>query len=164
MWKWCTQVYLMTFRKFDESRKTAVIDCELNRLNIDVAVLQETWLPDSRSLNEEHYTWQGRGVNECMEHGVRFSVRNTLLCMIEHLVGDTEIILTLCLPTFEGLVNLVCIYAPTLQTLPEVKDECYAHLDCNIMHIPSYEHLPSRRLQYEDGCWSTVLVKYVKSP
>ena len=46
----------------DDTRKTTVIDRELLRLNIDIAALQETRLPNSGSLKEENYTffWQGK--------------------------------------------------------------------------------------------------------
>ena len=37
--------------------KTAVIDKELSRLNIDVAALQETRLPEVGSLRERNYTF-----------------------------------------------------------------------------------------------------------
>lgn len=41
--------------------------------------------------------------------------------MTEILARDTEGIFILCLSAYEGLVNLVFIYALTLQTAPEVK-------------------------------------------
>ena len=45
-----------------DSRKTAVINNELMRLNVDIATLQETRLADSGALKEKDYTfhWQGR--------------------------------------------------------------------------------------------------------
>lgn len=80
-------------------------------------LLQKTRFPDSGSLNVEHYTffWQGRRVDECWGHGVEFAIKNTLLRMIEYLAGDTERILTVCISTYEGLINPVWIYAATLQ-------------------------------------------------
>lgn len=39
-------------QQIDDSRKTAIINKELTRLNIDVACLQETRLADSGSLRE----------------------------------------------------------------------------------------------------------------
>ena len=105
----------------DDARKTAVIDCELHRLNIDIAALQETRLPDSGSLKEERYTffWQGKSAEEIREHGVGFAVRNTLLCTINPPTDGTERILSLQLSTAQGPVNLVCTYAPTLHSSPE---------------------------------------------
>ena len=111
----------------DDARKTAVIDRELCRLNIDIAALQETQLPETGSVKEEHYTffWQGKGTEEVREHGVGFAVRHTLLRMIEPLTDDTERIFTLRLSSMQGPVNLVCVYAPTLQASAEVKDQFY---------------------------------------
>ena len=43
--------------KINDSRKTAVIDRELLRLNIDIAALQETRLAGSGSLREQNYTF-----------------------------------------------------------------------------------------------------------
>ena len=49
-----------------DSRKTAVINDELKRLNIDIATLQETRLADCGTLKEKDYTffWQGKRSNE----------------------------------------------------------------------------------------------------
>ena len=48
-------------QQIDDTRKTAIIDQELKRLNIDIAGLQETRLPGNGSLKERDYTffWQG---------------------------------------------------------------------------------------------------------
>ena len=40
-----------------DARKTAIIDRELLRLNMDIAALQETRLPSSGSLKEANYTF-----------------------------------------------------------------------------------------------------------
>ena len=68
-----------------DSRKTAVINDELKRLNMDIATLQETRLADSGALKEKDYTffWQGKRTNEPRDYGVRFAVRNSLLRMVE---------------------------------------------------------------------------------
>ena len=44
-----------------DSRKTAVINDELKRLNVDIGTLQETRIADSGTLKEKDYTffWQG---------------------------------------------------------------------------------------------------------
>ena len=39
-------------QKINESRKTAIVDSELDRLNIDIATLQETRLAENGSLKE----------------------------------------------------------------------------------------------------------------
>ena len=117
-------------KAIDDVRKTAIKDSELLSLNVDIAALQETRLPDSGSLKEENYTffWQGKRCEEASEHGVGFSVKNTLLCMIQVPSNGTARILTLRLSTAEGTVHLVCVYAPTLQSPPEVKDQLYESL------------------------------------
>ena len=68
-----------------DSRKTAVINNELLRLNVDIATLLETRLAGSGALKEKDYTfyWQGKGSGEHREYGVGFAVRNSLLSMIE---------------------------------------------------------------------------------
>ena len=95
----------------DDARKTAVIDCEMHRLNIDITALQETRLPENGSLKEEHYTffWQGKSADETREQGVAFAMRNSLLQMIEPPTDGTERILKLRLSTVEGHVNIICV-------------------------------------------------------
>ena len=53
-----------------DSRKTAVINDELKRLNVDIATLHETRLADSGTLKEKDYTffWLGKLSNEPREH------------------------------------------------------------------------------------------------
>ncbi|XP_018026545.1 uncharacterized protein LOC108681971 [Hyalella azteca] len=130
-------------RVISDFRKTAVIDRELHRLNVDIAALQETRLPEDGSLREEHYTffWQGRGIGDVREHGVGFAVRNTLLRTIEPRHGGTERILTLRLSTSAGFANIICVYAPTLQAPPETKDRFYELLANTIDRIPMPEHI-----------------------
>ena len=127
----------------DDARKTAVIDRELHRLNIDIAALQETRLPENGSLKEEHYTffWQGKSADEPREQGVGFAVRNSLLQMIEPPTDGTERILKLRLSTVEGLVNIICVYAPTLLATVETKDHFYESLDTALSTIPASEHI-----------------------
>ena len=127
----------------DDTRKTAVIDRELQRLNVDIAALQETRLPDSGSLREENYTffWQGKSAEETREYGVGFAVKNPLQRMIEPPTGGMERILTLRLSTDKGSVNFVCIYAPTLMATDETKDQFYGLLDQVIKGIPLMEQV-----------------------
>ena len=48
-------------QQIHDARKTAIIDRELAKRNIDIAALQETRLAASGSLKEKDYTffWQG---------------------------------------------------------------------------------------------------------
>ena len=75
-----------------DSRKTAVINDELKRLNVDITSLQESRLADSGTPKEKDYTffWKGKHSNEPREHGVGFAVRNSLLIMVEPGSGGSE--------------------------------------------------------------------------
>ena len=87
-----------------DSRKTAVINNELLRLNVDIATLKETRLADSGALKEKDYTfyWQGKGSGEHREYGVGFAVKNSLLSMIEPGSNGSERLLTLRLNTLQA--------------------------------------------------------------
>ena len=99
-----------------EIRKTAIIDRELERLNVDIAALQETRLADSGSIKERHYTffWKGLGEAERRIHGVGFAVHNRLLNMINTPRGITERICILELATPTGNAQIISAYAPII--------------------------------------------------
>ena len=130
-------------QQIDDARKTAVISRELKRLNIDIAALQETRLPSNGSLKEEDYTsfWQGKAPEEHRLHGVGFAVRNSLLPSVEPPTEGSARILTLCLTTTSGPVYIMSIYAPTLCSTAEAKDELYSQLETAIREIPPSAHL-----------------------
>ena len=115
----------------DDARKTAVINKELARLNIDVACLQETRLPDSGSLRETDYTffWKGLSQDEPRQHGVGFAVRNSLLASIETPTGGSSRLLVLRMKTSMRNINILSAYAPTLTPTPEAKDQFYEALE-----------------------------------
>ena len=102
--------------KVNNARKTAVIDRELSRLDLDIVALQETRLPNFGSLKEKNFTffWQGLEPEERRLHGVGFAIRNTLLSSVEPPSQGTERLLSLRLLTPAGYANIICIYAPTL--------------------------------------------------
>ncbi|KAK4304675.1 hypothetical protein Pmani_003214 [Petrolisthes manimaculis] len=127
----------------DDSRKTAIINCELKRLNIDIAALQKTRLPLNGSLREQDYTlfWQGREPGEPRMHGMGFAVKNTLLSSIEPPSKGTARTLSLRLSTSSGPANIVSVYAPTLGSPAEAKDMFYTHLETIIKEFPVTEHL-----------------------
>ena len=62
-------------RETNDLRKTAVIDCELKRLGVGIAALQETRLSGTGSLREKNYTcfWKGKAADESRLHGVGFA-------------------------------------------------------------------------------------------
>ena len=129
--------------QIDDNRKTAVIAAELERLNIDIAALQETRLSETGTLKEKSHTffWQGRPSSERREHGVGFAVRNSLLPMIEPPRGGTERLLGLHLHTRTGSMNILSVYAPTMAATTETKDEFYTYLEQSIAQLPRTEQL-----------------------
>ena len=145
----CRNVWTMTtglsasLQDSKGSRKTAVINDELKRLNVDIATLQETRLADSGALKEKYYTffWQGKRSNEPREHGVGFAVRNSLLRMVEPGSGGSEHLLTLRLNSTTGPVTLISVYAPALSAKPGTKDMFYENLASIIRNIPSKEQV-----------------------
>ena len=96
-------------KQISDARKTAVIDMELSRLQIDIVALQETRLADSGSVRKRHFSffWQGKPPSETREHGVGFAVRNTLLGSINTPIEGNERILSLQLHSSTGPVNLI---------------------------------------------------------
>ena len=128
---------------FKNIRKTAVINSELHRLNVDIAALQETRLAGQGSIKESQYTffWCGKPVEERREHGVGFAVKNSLLKAVELGENGSERLLTLRLRTASGNATLVSAYAPTLHSADEVKDAFYESLNLIISKIPKQEHL-----------------------
>ena len=126
-----------------DSRKTAVTNDELKRLNVDIAALQETRLADFVTPKEKDYTsfWQRKRSNEPREHGVGFAVRNILLRVVEPGSGGSEHLLTLRLNSATGPVTLISVCAPTLSSTPNTKDMFYENLESIIRNIPSKEQV-----------------------
>lgn len=123
----------------DDSRKTAIINKELARLNIDVACLQETWLADSGSLMERDYAffWQGLTQDEPRHYGIGFVVRNSLIATTETPSGGSSRIPALRMKTSAGFVNIISAYAPTLTFTSEAKHQLYEALRETLSGIPS---------------------------
>ena len=130
-------------REVDDTRKTAIIDRELTKLNISIAALQETRLASSGSLREKNYTffWKGREPEESRQHGVGFAIKNNLLGLIEPPTGGNERLLSIRLTTAAGPVNIISVYAPTLSSSEDTKDQFYGQLDEQIRGCPKHESL-----------------------
>ncbi|XP_072021932.1 craniofacial development protein 2-like [Amphiura filiformis] len=138
-------------RLIDDARKTAIINRELKRLNIDIAGLQETRLLSDGSLREQ---------DQPRQHGVGFAVRNTLLSSIEPPTGGTERFLSLRLSTSSGPVSIMNVYAPTLCSSTETKDQFYEELDSAIRCIAANEDfIPTWRLQCTGRCRSQCMAQ-----
>ena len=151
-------------QQINDSRKTAIIDSELDRLNIDIATLQETRLAENGSLKEQRYTffWEGKSIEEKREHGVGFAVKNSLLTVTEPPVNGSARILTIRLSTRAGRANIMSVYAPTLCSTADSKDQFYEELDVAIGNIPKTEQLYilgdfNARVGADHEAWPTCL-------
>ncbi|XP_052217843.1 uncharacterized protein LOC127835421 [Dreissena polymorpha] len=151
----------------DDSRKTAIIDRELTRMDICIAALQETRLSASGSLREENYTffWKGMEPEQPRQHGVGFAVKNTLLASIKPPTGGTERILTLHLNSAAGLITIFSFYAPTLSASDEDKDTFYDQLDSLFGGIPKIEPILllgdfNARVGTDHQSWSSCIGHY----
>ena len=145
-------------------RKTATINNELLRLQVDIAALQETRLAESGCLKEKDYTffWHGKKEEETREYGVGFAVRNALLDTVELGGIGTERFLSMRLNTSEGSVNLLSVYAPTLTASNDVKDVFYSQLEGIIAQYPKQEALVilgdfNARVGSDQDAWPTCL-------
>ena len=154
-------------KQISDARKTAVIDMELSRLQMDIVALQETRLADSGSVRERHFSffWQGKPPSEIREHGVGFAVRNTLLRSINTPIEGNERILSLQLHSSTGPVNLISAYAPTLTSAAEAKDKFYDDLSTAIEKIPEQEPLLilgdfNARVGADHNSWPTCLGQF----
>ncbi|XP_069158045.1 uncharacterized protein [Procambarus clarkii] len=125
----------------NDARKTAVINIELRRLQIDIVTLQETRLPTTGSIREKDFTfiWQGKPPEEVREHGIGFAIMNRLLGSIVLPTEESARIIKLQLHTVAGLVSLINAYAPTLTSSTEPKDELYDDLGLTLRDIPQQE-------------------------
>lgn len=148
-------------------RKTAVIDGELSRLQIEIAALQETRLPDEGSIREANYTffWKGYHSSAPRLHGVGFAVRNELLRSTETPKGISERIMLLRFNTKCGFVTVVSAYAPTLKSSEESKDTFYQQLSEAIQKVPTGDRLIllgdfNARVGRDRSCWPDCLGEF----
>ena len=83
-------------QQVSDVRKTAVINNELCRLQVDIITLQETRLTESGIIRETDYSffWQGKTADETREH-VGFAIKNNLLGSIIPPSEGTERLLKL---------------------------------------------------------------------
>lgn len=112
-------------------RKTALVSLELQRYDVDIAVLCETRLPGNSQLREEKggydFFWSGKAENEPRQLGVGFAIKSKLAKSLSSLPkGISDRVATLSLE-LEGntRVTLVSCYAPTLASSDQEKDDFY---------------------------------------
>lgn len=85
-----------------------------------------------------------------------------LVSSIEPPTAGTERLLTLRLSTSSGPVSILCVYAPTLCSTAEEKDQFYQTLDKVISRIPSIDGLYllgnfNARVAADQEAWPTCL-------
>ena len=110
-------------QEVNDARKTAVIDRELSRLQMDIVALQETRLPETGSVRE-------RETSPC-------SGRTSHQAMSENTVWDSQSETNYC----SGPVSLISAFAPNLASTAEAKDKFYDDLSAAIRRIPDRELL-----------------------
>ena len=153
--------------QINDLRKTAVINNELLRLDVDIVALQETRLAEAASLREKDFTffWHGKSMDERREYGVDFAVRNSLLKMIDPPSNGSERILTMRLNTTTCPVTLISVYAPTLLASSDTKDEFYENLCATLLNVPSKDQVIllgdfNARVGRDHEAWPTCLGKF----
>ena len=131
------------FNTDSDLRKTSLLDYELDRLNVDIAALSETRLPESGSIKESSCTifWHGKPQGQRREHGVGFAIRNNIIPFCETPVAITIRLMTLKVHTTKGPLTLFSVYAPNLQADDEDKNNFYQELEQEIEKVPETETL-----------------------
>jgi hypothetical protein len=130
-------------QQINDARKTAIIDCEIAKRNIDIAALQETRFTASGSLKEKEYIffWQGIGPDEHCIHEVSITVHNSIPSSEQLPSQGTEHIASLLLKTSSGPTHIFSANAPTFRSSPEVKDVFFEELEERIRGIPDKGNL-----------------------
>lgn len=148
-------------------RKTALLNNELWKLDVDIAALQETRLADMGSIKEKDYTfyWSGLPGDQPRIHGVGFAIRNKLLKLASTPVSVSERITTIRLNMSAVSLNLICVYAPTLPSDEEKKDKFYDKLSEVVRAVPESENLLilgdfNARVGADSDSWQDCLGKH----
>ena len=126
-------------------RCTALVAIELAKYNIDIAVLSETRVHASGSLNDLEYTfyWSDKPNGERREAGVEFAIKRVIVAKLTempHPVSDR--IMTMRIPlTKDRNATIVSAYAPTIANPEENKEIFYSQLKGTLRNIPSADKL-----------------------
>uniref|UniRef100_G1KZB9 Endonuclease/exonuclease/phosphatase domain-containing protein n=1 Tax=Anolis carolinensis TaxID=28377 RepID=G1KZB9_ANOCA len=144
---WNVQTLLDNTGSECPERRTAIIERELGRFNIDIAALQETQRAGEGQLKEEKggYTffWKGLPEEERRIHGVGFAIRNDL---VKHLteapIGINERLSTLRINLAKKQqATIISAYAPTLDADEDLKENFYCQLDTVLLEIPKEDKI-----------------------
>ena len=150
-------------------RRSALIDRELERYNVDIAALSETRLADVGEEPESTYTffWSGKPAAEKREAGVGFAIRSKLVPSLKEkpkAINCRLMTVRLALPQ-QRCATLISVYAPTLQHSDESKEEFYSELRNVIDSVPRQDKLIilgdfNARVGADWSAWEGVLGKH----
>lgn len=153
-------------------RKTAIVARELLRYNIDVAALSETHLADEGELMEHGggYTffWKGLPSSEQRRSGVGFAIKNQIVKQLRECpihISDRLTTLRLRLNGNNNYLNIISVYAPTLDKSDDIKDRFYEELTQCIGSISHREHIVllgdfNARVGLDYEAWPKVLGRH----
>ncbi|CAH2088107.1 unnamed protein product [Euphydryas editha] len=152
-------------------RKTAIVARELRRYNVDIAALSETHLADEGQLVEDgggyKFFWKGTPETEPRRSGVGFAIKTKIANTLEECpksTSDRIISLRLHLDN-DNYINLISVYAPTMNKDDETKGNFYEELTQTLGKIrPSEQVLLLGDFNARVGCdseaWPKVLGRH----
>lgn len=146
-------------------RRTALVASELRRYRIDAAALSETWFADEGG----GYTlfWTGKPQAEDRIHDVGFAIRAALLNSTPTFpegINERLVKMRISLCRSRHL-TLISVYAPTLTSENDVKEQFYEQLDQAIKATPQSDKLIvlgdfNARVGRENSNWEGVLGRH----
>ena len=152
-------------------RRTALIDLELEKINVDIAALQEVRYSGEGQLREAGRTffWKGPPEGAPRRAGVAFSIKNELADKLtEQPIGISERMITLRIYMAPNrFITLINVYAPTMTYPDEEKEAFYSQLRETIQSVPQPDRLIlmgdfNARVGSDCRTWSPVLGKFGK--
>ena len=150
-------------------RRTALIDMELDEINLDITALQEVRFSGEGKLREATRTfyWKGPPPGEPRNAGVAFAIRNDLDSKLaEEPKGISERLMSLRIALAPNRhVTFINVYAPTMTYPDEEKEAFYEQLRSTIRGVPSGDKLIllgdfNARVGSNHETWGPVLGKF----
>lgn len=89
------------------------------------------------------FFWKGTPASEPRRSGIGFAIKNTLATKLtEHPIGVSDRVMTLRLPFGnDSFINLISVYAPTLDKSDDIKDKFYEELSSVISKLKPSEKI-----------------------
>ena len=132
-------------RNWQAREKDALVAMELEKYKIDIAALSETRFSESGRLDDMGYTffWSGKPDGVRREAGVGFAIRKEILAKLTEMpkaVNDR--IMTMTVPLMKkGNATLISVYAPTMTSPDETKENFYNQLRRTLRDTPRTDKL-----------------------